>query len=618
MGFLDGYIGGDGRIDTKSKIITMYSVSKKLLIDVQQICNIVGVYSYIKKPSKMLTNNRGSLDIKQGYYLSIPGSQLHEFANKLNIKIKHKQDNLKLLVEHNHQYKIHKKDTIIPNEVDNVLVFQDRKDKYTDILFDKVKSIKMVPNTTNYAYDLTIQDTRIFNLYNGLPVFDTFHFAGVSSKSNVTRGVPRIEEILSLSSEPKNPSLTIYLRPDDEEDRQKAQTIMYTLEYTKLVDIVDSIEICFEPRDDTTTSNTFDDNDLLKQFHLFEEMVAECSGNPSGNKEYSKWLLRMEMNAEAMLEKNITMDDINFTLKNGYGNDIYCIFSDYNSDNLVFRIRMANITSPQSKFKSNIDPLDQYDQIYKLKNFQEQLLNNTIIRGVKKINKVILRKIKDNVTEQSGTFKKKEIWVIDTIGTNLLDILALDYIDNIRTFSNDIMEIYNVLGIEAARQTIYNELAEVLEFDGNYINYHHMALLCDRMTYSSKLISIFRHGINNDNIGPIAKASFEETPEMFLKAAKHGELDIMRGISANLMVGQEGIFGTNSFQVLLNMEEMRNLTGTEYKKDDFEQDIMDKYFDKVENSTDECSISKIRIDNNYENLNTMDEFSDDDYMPDGF
>ena len=609
MGFLDGYIGGDGRIDTKSKVITIHSVSKNLLIDVQQICNIVGVYSYIKKPSKILTNNRGS---KQGYYLSIPGSQLHEFANKLNIKIKHKQDNLKLLVEHNHQYNIHKKDTIIPNEVNNVLIFQKRTDdKYTDLLFDKVKSIEMVPNTTNYAYDLTIQDTRIFNLYNGLPVFDTFHFAGVSSKSNVTRGVPRIEEILSLSSEPKNPSLTIYLKPDDEVERQKAQTIMYNLEYTKLVDIVDSIEICFEPKDVMTTTSSFDDNDLLKQFHLFEEMVAECSASTTGNKDYSKWLLRMELNAEAMLEKNITMDDIHFTLKNGYGNDIYCIFSDYNSDNLVFRIRMANITSPQSKFKTDIDPLDQYDQIYKLKNFQEQLLNNTIIRGIKKINKVILRKIKDNVTEQSGTFKKKEIWVIDTIGTNLLDILALDFIDNVRTFSNDIMEIYNVLGIEAARQTIYNELAEVLEFDGNYINYHHMALLCDRMTYSSKLISIFRHGINNDNIGPIAKASFEETPEMFLKAAKHGELDIMRGISANLMVGQEGIFGTNSFQVLLNMEEMKQLTGTEYKKDE-EYDE----FEKIEKLND-CSISNIKINNNYENLNNLNDEYDDDYMPDG-
>jgi DNA-directed RNA polymerase II subunit RPB1 len=498
-------------------------------------------------------------------------------------------------------------------------IFEQRNGLYPDIVFDEILNIEEVSNTTNYAYDLTIQDTRIFNLYNGLPVFDTFHFAGVSSKSNVTRGVPRIEEILSLSSEPKNPSLTIYLKPDDEEERQKAQNIMYSLEYTKLVDIVDSIEICFEPRNDVGKSSTFDDSVLLQQFHLFEEMVAECSGNSSSSREYSKWLLRMEMNAEMMLEKNITMDDINFTLKNGYGNDIHCIFSDYNSDNLVFRIRMSNIMSPQSKFKTNIDPLDQYDQIYKLKNFQEQLLNNTIIRGIKKINKVILRKIKDNVTEQSGTFKKKDIWVIDTIGSNLLDVLSLDYIDNVRTFSNDIMEIYNVLGIEAARQTIYNELAEVLEFDGNYINYHHMALLCDRMTYSSKLISIFRHGINNDNIGPIAKASFEETPEMFLKAAKHGELDIMRGISANLMVGQEGIFGTNSFQVLLNMEEMKKLTGTEYKKDDFEEDIMNKYLDNGESSSNqECSIGKIKIENNYGNMNHMDEESDDDYMPDGF
>jgi DNA-directed RNA polymerase II subunit RPB1 len=61
------------------------------------------------------------------------------------------------------------------------------------------------------------------------------------------------------------------------------------------------------------------------------------------------------------------------------------------------------------------------------------------------------------------------------------------------------VEIYNVLGIEAARQAIYNELVEVVEFDGTYINYHNYSVLVDRMTATSKLISIFRHGINNDN-----------------------------------------------------------------------------------------------------------------------
>jgi hypothetical protein len=103
----------------------------------------------------------------------------------------------------------------------------------------------------------------------------------------------------------------------------------------------------------------------------------------------------------------------------------------------------------------------------------------------------------------------------------------------------------------------------VIEFDGTYINSHNFSLLCDRMTFTSKMISIFRHGINNDNIGPIAKASFEETPEIFLRAAKHGELDIMRGVSANVMCGQEGLFGTNAFQVVLDMAKMRSVRAEE-------------------------------------------------------
>ena len=160
----------------------------------------------------------------------------------------------------------------------------------------------------------------------------------------------------------------------------------------------------------------------------------------------------------------------------------------------------------------------------------------------------------DNVYEQGDVYKKQDIWVLDTTGTNMMDVLALDYIDTTRTFSNDIMEVYNVLGIEAARQSIFNELVDVIEFDGTYINYHHFSVLCDRMSYTYKLISIFRHGINNDNIGPMAKASFEETPEMFIKAAKHAEVDIMRGISANIMCGQQGYYGTSSFQVMFKFK----------------------------------------------------------------
>jgi DNA-directed RNA polymerase II subunit RPB1 len=445
---------------------------------------------------------------------------------------------------------------------------------------------------------------------------NTFHHTGIASKSNVTRGVPRIEEILSLSSEPKNPSLTVFLNPEEETDREKAQSIMYMLEHTKLQEIVQSIEMCFDPDNLNTLIN--EDENTMEQYRAFEQMIDECAEmSLTDDNEKSKWIIRMVMDPEIMLEKNITMDDINFTLKNGYQDEISCVYSDYNADKLVFRIRMNNVVSKGKVGLKNlkVNPLDQSDQIYILKNFQDQLLNNVIIRGVKNIKKVILRKIKDNVVESAGLYKKQDIWVLDTIGTNILDVLALDYIDSSRTYSNDIIEIYEVFGIEAARQTIYNELVEVVEFDGTYINFHHLSVLCDRMTFTNKLISIFRHGINNDNIGPIAKASFEETPEMFLKAARHAELDMMRGVSANVMCGQEGMYGTNAFQVVLDIEEMRKLEGIVAYENPDETAIIEKMFGGIDNPDNKCSTNKLTIQNNVSNIKSTDLGSDNNYNP---
>ena len=448
---------------------------------------------------------------------------------------------------------------------------------------------------------------------------NTFHFAGVASKSNVTRGVPRIEEILSLSSEIKNPSLSIYLKKDDETQKDKARSIMYMLEHTKLEEIVKTIEVCFDPDDLNTLIN--DDKDTIEQYKEFEKMVDECNEISLSNdeNEKSKWVIRMIMDPEVMLEKNITMDDVNFTLNNCYENQISCVYSDYNSDKLIFRIRMNEVIKNSSnrggQKKTKVNPLDQSDQIYILKNFQEQLLQNVVLRGIKGIDKVILRKIKDNMVENNGVYKKQDIWVLDTIGTNLLDVLGLDYIDKNRTFSNDIVEIYHVLGIEAARQAIYNELVDVIEFDGTYINYHNFSVLVDRMTFTHKLISIFRHGINNDNIGPIAKASFEETPEMFLKAARHGELDTMRGISANVMCGQEGFFGTSCFQVVLDIEEMQKLeAASEYKFVDVEDEI-EKFFGEFDNPEDPCGLNKLSIQNNVVTIKQVDMGGDNTYDP---
>jgi DNA-directed RNA polymerase II subunit RPB1 len=512
-----------------------------------------------------------------------------------------------------------------PTDLFNVLYFfyLSPKDLLIIKRFNKTTLTLLLDTITLYYKRAIISPGEMVGMIAGQSIgevstqmtLNTFHFAGVASKSNVTRGVPRIEEILSLSSEIKNPSLSIYLKPEDERQKEKAQTIMYMLEHTKLKDIVKSTEICFDPDDLNTLID--EDKECIEQFKAFENIIDECNevNIETGENEKSKWIIRMIMDPEVMLEKNITMDDINFTLKSCYEDQIYCIYSDFNSDKLVFRIRMNEVINQNSQKKTKVNPLDQSDQIYILKNFQDQLLQKIVLRGIEGINKVILRKIIDNMVEHNGIYKKQDIWVLDTIGTNLLDVLGLDFIDNKRTVSNDIIEIYNVLGIEAARQTIYNELVEVVEFDGTYINYHNYSVLVDRMTFTNKLISIFRHGINNDNIGPIAKASFEETPEMFLKAARHAELDTLRGISANVMCGQEGFFGTASFQVVLDIEEMQKLeASSEYKYVNTNEEI-EKFFEEKEEKNDICSINNIKIENNVITIKAENMGNDNDYNP---
>ena len=434
---------------------------------------------------------------------------------------------------------------------------------------------------------------------------NTFHFAGVASKSNVTRGVPRVEEILSLSESTKNPSVTIYLKPEEDHDREKAQVLANMIEHTQLREVVESVEICFDPDDlNTLIAN---DHDSISQFKEFENMLAACAGVEvaESTTDKSKWVIRMEIHKETMLEKNITMEDVHYAVKNYFNEEVSCVYTDYNSDNLVFRIRLNKMLHNKKKsLGSNLNPLDQSDEIYLLKNFQDNMLDNIVLRGIKNIDKVVLRKDPNVVKYSDGKYNRTDIWVLDTVGSNLLEILGLDYIDVTKTYTNSIIEMYNVFGIEVARQSIYTELTEVIEADGTYINEHHLTMLCDRMTYSHHPISIFRHGINNDDIGPIAKASFEETPEMFLKAARHAEVDIMRGVSANVMCGQEGYYGTSAFQVYLDLDQMKeNIANMEI--DDSQKKIEDA-FGKVENTNDACSTTNIQIDNNVIHIKDTD------------
>ena len=535
-------------------------------------------------------------DLKIGDYLPVSNKTLDIVRiYESDISDSEKRTQVELLNSKKYDYS---ENNWIPNIINGELVMENRNDKMPDLLFDQITNIEEIQNTTNYAYDLTVEHTRNFDCYNGICCRDTFHLSGVASKSNVTRGVPRIEEILRLTSNPKNPSLTVHLKPMDELDKDRASVYANMLEHTRLIDVVKSVQICFDPSD--RASNITEDKDLLEKYYAFENMVSECNEDAGAGTslQKSKWIVRMEINAETLLDKNITMDDIHFAIKST-NPDIFCIYSDYNDSNLVFRIRLNADVFKKTKSASR-HPLDQSDDIYLLKNFQDKLLQNIVLRGVHGINNVLPRKLQNMVVKEEGKYVRKDIWVLDTTGTNLLDVLAMDFIDASRTYGNDITEVFDILGIEAARQILYNEFVEVMEFSDVYINYHHLSLLCDRMSVTKNMVAIFRSGLHNDNIGPIAKATFEVHTEILLHSARHADFDEMRGVSANVMCGQMGYYGTGAFNVVLDMKEINKLEDAEIAKGPADISIQS-------DKKSECAKSNIEIKNNIASIHQENE-----------
>ena len=160
------------------------------------------------------------------------------------------------------------------------------------------------------------------------------------------------------------------------------------------------------------------------------------------------------------------------------------------------------------------------------------------------------------------------------------DILSIDEVDSYKTFSNDLHEVYNTFGIEAARQLLVQEINAVIESSGAYANYRHIALLADTMTNKGNIMPLSRHGINKGDRGPLAKCSFEVTAGVLIDAAVFGELDNMKGVSANIMLGQEASVGTGSVDLLYDeeMEVQENIEpeDMELKSEEF----MDTYCTK--------------------------------------
>jgi DNA-directed RNA polymerase beta' subunit len=195
--------------------------------------------------------------------------------------------------------------------------------------------------------------------------------------------------------------------------------------------------------------------------------------------------------------------------------------------------------------------------------FIEDKLLDTVLTGVDGIGRVFPREVINELLwdEKTGGYVASKQYVLDVEGTNLLDLSVLPNVDPFRSFSDSIHEVLEVFGIETVRIALYEEFYNVF-IDADGVDYHHMMMLIDSMTYPGFILQVDRFGMNkNIENGVLAKSSFEETSKILFNAAIAGEFDNMKGVSANIMFGQKPPCGTGFVDILI--DETKLPEGTE-------------------------------------------------------
>ena len=560
-GLISGYFSGDGSISLEGDI-SASSVGKQMLEIIGLILNRFNISWTIHKTRqdrKAFPNAKEYL-----YNINIPREYNAKYAENFQFTIEEKAQRL---LDYNSKdintkrlfYK-HLKSTVLR-----------KVKKITEVLPTEIeyKNIKK-----RWVYDLTVEKTRNFVNQGLLTVKDTFHLSGVAEKSTVTQGVPRLTELLNNTKNPKNSSCEVYLDEDHRFNREMAEKVANNIELTKISDVLLSSAIYLEPNNNYENVLQ-EDRDFLEIYKIFSEMDPQSSLIPN-----NPWMIRLEFDRRKIIDKKVTMEDISLILKSNYPNASF-MFMDDNAAKLVFRMR---INFPSSPNKANDDILFIEEQIKEI--------SDVIIKGVDGIKRVFLtteeKEQKQIVIKENGSFVSKSEFTINTEGSSLFDILIRDGVDSKRTFSIDPNEMYSVFGIEAARFQIQYQLNQVLYVSDIKLSPRHLDLLCDKMCQNGDIMSVSRHGIKRENIGPLAKASFEETTDQLLEASLFGAFDNIKGVSSNIMVGQIPTCGTGDSVVLID-EDLLN-TQEDLFEEKEEVDI-NQYF----KSSEYCEAAEIKF-----------------------
>ena len=293
-----------------------------------------------------------------------------------------------------------------------------------------------------------------------------------------------------------------------------------TLGLPRLIEIVDARKDIATP----TMDIYFDEE--RRNDEEFVRTLANKIGKSTINDVLSDFNLNYgTMEVEAVLDnkkiddKRLDREEINEIIKKAFKKAVI------NNDRIV--IPSSKSDKPDAKF-----------EIRELRLLADKV-RDLQISGIKGIGKVIIR-------------KDDREWIIHTEGSNLKEILDMEGIDPVRTTTNNIHEIGEVLGIEAARQSIINEAQNTLSEQGLSVDVRHIMLVADIMTSEGVVKSIGRHGISGEKSSVLARAAFEETGKHLLNASIRGEVDDLTGIIENIIIGQPIPLGTGSVGVKMD------------------------------------------------------------------
>ena len=321
----------------------------------------------------------------------------------------------------------------------------------------------------------------------------TFHYAGVATV-NVTQGLPRIIEIVDARKTPDTPTMNIYLDSHDEKgkpfntEEKKVQALAASLETTLTPDIADI------------------DVNVAQRFLTLNLRRANLKTKSMTGAE-----VRDKLSKSLRLYVNADVDD--------------------NPRELTI--------IPGIKKEEDMKELAANPPTY-----------TDLLALEDKVRKIKLKGVKDIIRANiQGPTKDTGEYYISTIGSNLSKVSEFQGVDRSRTYTNNIMEIVKYLGIEAARQSIINEMSMTLEGAGLDVDVRHLLTVADVMTSEGEVRAIGRHGVSGNKHSILARAAFEVTVNHLLNAGVRGERDDLTGVAENIIVGQPVALGTGSVEL---------------------------------------------------------------------